>query len=197
MLKPVSDCAAAQWVVDALDVGSPHLPGIVPPLYERYVRIVHPGWNDPEASVEGTMPRGVSRPLRRILSTHTLSQQECWFGVWAGYGLMYKPGVPDTVSIDTGWREWDLLRGPIDVLDFRFFVEVEKSVNIAWPENKSWFVATEIDICSTYVGGSKVLIRDLSNAKDLEVLEASVSDDVFRDNDRLREVADAQPANWR
>ncbi len=189
MLKPVSNRAAAQWVVDALDVGSPLLPSTVPPLYERYVRIRHPRWNDLDAAVEGTMPWEVSGPLRRILATHTLNQQECWFGVWTGYGLTYKPDVPDTVSIDTGWREWVLFRGPIHTLDFRFFVEESQSVNIAWPEDKSWFVATEIDILSTYVGGSKALIRDLLNTKELDISEASISDNIFSDNDRLRELA--------
>ena len=192
MLNPVTDRAEAQWVVDALHVGSPRLPSIVPPLYERYVRIVHPGWDEPDeagdAPVQGSMPGTVSESLRRILSAHTPSRHSCWFGVWIGFGLTPKPEVPDTVSIKTRSREWDLFRGAIQILNFRFFVEFEQSANIAWPEDRSWFVATEIDISSTYVGGSEALVRDLLNDKELKAVEASVSDDVFGDNDRLREL---------
>ena len=191
MLKPVSDRAAAQWVVDALD-GSPRLSSIVPPLYERYARILHPGWDDPDGTAVGTMPMAVSGMLRRILPAHTPSPKRCWFGVWVGFGCTPKPEVPDTVSINTKWREWMLFRGGLEVLDFRFFLEEEQSANVAWPDSQSWFVGTELDVRCTYVGGSDTLIRDLLNAKELEVREASVSDDVFRDNDRLRELAAAK-----
>ena len=46
-----------------------------------------------------------------------------------------------------------------------------QSPNMWWPDDRAWFVATEIDLMSTYVGGTKACIADLLAAEALEVLE--------------------------
>lgn len=45
-----------------------------------------------------------------------------------------------------------------------------------WPEDRSWFVTTDIDSASTYVGGSEALIRVLLSDDVLEVVPADLED---------------------
>jgi hypothetical protein len=60
-----------------------------------------------------------------------------------------------------------------------------RSPNLWWPDDRSWFVATEIDFGSTYVGGGRELIGRVLAHPALEALPARSSDDPGHDADRL------------
>ena len=47
-----------------------------------------------------------------------------------------------------------------------------------WPEDRAWFVATEPDLASTYIGGRERAIARLASDSRLEVLEARLTDDL-------------------
>ncbi|MET0999477.1 MAG: hypothetical protein ABWX73_12220 [Marmoricola sp.] len=49
------------------------------------------------------------------------------------------------------------------------------SPNLIWPADRAWFVATEIDLPWTGVGGSAALVRDLLGAPALDVVPARAS----------------------
>ncbi len=40
-------------------------------------------------------------------------------------------------------------------------VGADQTPNLWWPEDRAWFVATEIDLAWTYVGGREALIEQL------------------------------------
>ncbi|HET9861587.1 MAG TPA: hypothetical protein VFQ19_17575 [Nocardioidaceae bacterium] len=52
------------------------------------------------------------------------------------------------------------------------------SPNLIWPADHAWFVATEIDLPWTGIGGSTALIEDLFSAQDLDVEEVEPRDDL-------------------
>ena len=60
-----------------------------------------------------------------------------------------------------------------------------ESPNLIWPADRSWFVASEIDLDSTFVGGSTELINDLLADRRLEAWPASPADPVTADSDAL------------
>ena len=60
-----------------------------------------------------------------------------------------------------------------------------ESPNLIWPADRSWFVASEIDLDSTFVGGSTELINDLLADSRLEAWPASPADPVIADSDVL------------
>lgn len=60
-----------------------------------------------------------------------------------------------------------------------------ESPNLIWPADRSWFVASEIDLDSTFVGGSTELINDLLADSRLEAWPASPADPVTADKDVL------------
>jgi hypothetical protein len=53
---------------------------------------------------------------------------------------------------------------------------VGQSPNLWWPQNRSWFVSTEIDSVSTYIGGSRRLVDTLQAAPMFEVIEVAPTD---------------------
>jgi hypothetical protein len=61
----------------------------------------------------------------------------------------------------------------------------DQSPNLWWPQDRAWFVATEVDHAWTYIGGSRELIGLLMADKRLEILQTKPSDKPFYDGDSL------------
>ena len=59
-----------------------------------------------------------------------------------------------------------------------------QSVNLWWPDDRAWFVSTEIDFAWTYVGGTTALLEGLLADPLLEILPATVSDHITYQADR-------------
>lgn len=77
---------------------------------------------------------------------------------------------PLDAAVDMGWRPNE---GAF----------VPQSPNLFWPDDHAWCVATEIDLDSTYVGGSAALIEDLMADNRLEALRVEVTDEVWAISD--------------
>jgi hypothetical protein len=150
--------------------------------------------------------------LLEVLARHTASLQQCWFGVWEGYGWL-RPGGPILFASTDGTpppppserrfaaidydarvplpqRKYLLFGGPLNAaLEIGDWPTAEwflpHSPNIFWADDVSWCVATEIDLFCTYVGGSRALIDELLADERLEVWEAHLDDPVAYDSDLL------------
>ena len=112
----------------------------------------------PSQPDEGRLPPQVARVIQQVLSAHADTAAPCWFGVWVGFAYEYREGIPATRSLSTQYREWDLFRAPLDALTLNFFDVGDffyQSANIVWPDDRSWCLATDIDMTSSYLGGAK------------------------------------------
>jgi hypothetical protein len=148
-----------------------------------------PLWDDSPA--EGHLPAAVAARLTAVLRRHTTTPDDCWFGVWAGFG--WSVDVPGPAETDLLGRAYLLLRGPIDLAAANTAPEpAEQSVNIWWPADRAWCVVTDIDLMSTYVGGSTACIDELLAAPDLEVVPAAVPDRVDMGADVINPVPDRE-----
>jgi hypothetical protein len=58
------------------------------------------------------------------------------------------------------------------------------TLNLAWPDDRSWFVASEIDFDSTVVGGSRELV-DRVLASGLETAEIGADADLSWEGDHV------------
>ncbi|HEY5025919.1 MAG TPA: hypothetical protein VII76_13155 [Acidimicrobiales bacterium] len=132
----------------------------------------HPGVEP----TSGALPIEVSRPLVEALREETGTPERCWFAVWEGFGALssWVEGAP---TFDLPHRRYHLLVGPIETI----FESVEdppfdQSANLWWPDDRSWCVATEIDLNTTYVGGSRQCVDRLLGESGLEVYEVAPSD---------------------
>ena len=82
-------------------------------------------------------------------------------------------------------RDYLLFEGPLASLaqfgysiewpDGRRFFD-HASPNLWWPDDRAWCVATEIDLDSTYIGGSQALAADLLNDPRVEATPVRAED---------------------
>ncbi|OOQ54898.1 hypothetical protein AFM16_02415 [Streptomyces antibioticus] len=130
-----------------------------------------------EHPAEGPTPVGVARRLLPVLARHTGTAGRCWFGLWAGYGRRSFDGVP---CFETPHRERVLLSGPLD--DVLSPVEPDEFAELPdlwWPQDRAWCVGGDVDLVSTYIGGSPELIAELLASPLLETLPVAPGDSVY------------------
>lgn len=107
-------------------------------------------------------------------------------GIWTGAAIL--PKVIALPRVELPGRGYFLLSGPLSsIIDEEMVagsseeghsgVEfVSQPPSIFWPEDKSWCVASEIDLDSTYVAGSTELIAELLDEPALETWPAKRED---------------------
>ena len=106
----------------------------------------------------------------------------CSFGVWEGYGGDLTVGGPvvedvprrsdEMAVLELPWRSYAMFEGPVAGATC-FMTSRFQSPNLWWPEDRSWFIASEIDLPWTYVAGSRHLVDELLDDPEIEALESS------------------------
>jgi hypothetical protein len=109
-----------------------------------------PFWG--QRTLEGTLARVVSKGLLPILTEETTTPQLCWFCLWDGFGDINQRHYEGVPRMETPGSTY-LLLGPLDAIPL-----FGQTPNIIWPDDRAWCLTTEIDLDSTYVGGSKECI---------------------------------------
>ena len=143
---------------------------------------------------EGSLEPDLARVLQSVLGHETADSVPCWFGIWEGFGSL-TDGQRAAPSIEAPGRRWHLFRAPLDHLERSFEDGFEhQPANLAWPEDRSWCLATEIDAEVTYVGGSKDLISAILEEPGLEAVPARLDERLARLSDVLTPVVD-KPAD--
>jgi hypothetical protein len=117
----------------------------------------------------GSLPEQVVRALMTALSKHTATADHCWFAIWEGWGGL-RGDIRSAVSFQLPSRGYHLLGGPLtaSMESTDDFPAVFRSASLWWPDDRSWLVATEIDLESTYVGCSADCANALLAARELE-----------------------------
>jgi hypothetical protein len=138
----------------------------------------------------GGLPRGQLHALLRVLERYTTTSDQCFIGCWEGYGWPDASAWVSAPRLELDQRAFLVREGPIGLVDEvgrrspegHFFVEPP---TIVWPADRAWFVASDPDLDSTYVGGSAALIAELLECAELEAwavapddLVAIVSDEI-------------------
>ncbi|MDE0063233.1 MAG: hypothetical protein OXU72_10650 [Gammaproteobacteria bacterium] len=168
------------WVVDELP-GAELLP------------VLRPGDAWITGPREGSLEPDLARTLQSVLARATEDSVPCWFGIWEGFGYLTQ-AQRAAPAIEAPGRRWHLFRAPVDHLERSFVDGFEnQTANLAWPEDRSWCLATEIDAEVTYVGGSKKLISAILEAPGLEAMPARLDGRLAGLRDVLTPVVD-QPA---
>lgn len=128
----------------------------------------HPG--------EGPTPPDVARALIPVLGRHTRTPERCWFGLWSGYGRWEFDGIP---TFATPGRDEVLLAGTLaDAVSPLALDEFAELPDLWWPEDRAWCVGGDVDLVSTYVGGSPQLIAELLSDPELEAHAVGAGDPV-------------------
>jgi hypothetical protein len=136
-----------------------------------------PVWDDGPS--EGHLPVAVAARLGVVLGRHTGTPGDCLFGRWDGFGFdLPDPDVPARLLM-RGGHDVVLVRGTVTDATRNLAPEPhEQSANIWWPADQAWCVVTDIDLTSTYVGGSAACVAELLATAGLESFPASPGDPV-------------------
>lgn len=106
----------------------------------------------------------------------------------------FGPDVIDGPRLQLPDRSYLLFRGPLGAVagerglpwptavDYRWWPQ---SPNLLWPADRSWCLATEIDLDSTVVGGSRALVDALLAHPGLEALPVREDDSLMADGDAI------------
>jgi hypothetical protein len=134
-------------------------------------------WDDGPA--EGHLPVAVAARLAGVLARHTTLPSDCIFGRWDGFGYdLPDPDVPPRLLL-RGNHDVVLVRGAVTDAVRNLAPEPhEQSANLWWPADQAWCVATDLDLTSTYVGGTAACIDDLLRTPGLEALPVRPEDPV-------------------
>jgi hypothetical protein len=128
-----------------------------------------PLWD--QAPARGHLPVGVAGHLVAVLRRHTRTPDDVFFGVWSGFGFI----VGDAPLLELPAQGYWLVRGPIGLATANMAEEPsEQSVSLWWPADRAWFVATDIDLVTTFVGGSAACVADLVRRPGLEIARVPV-----------------------
>ena len=147
------------------------------------------------APSSGVLPSAELDALADILARHTDPSGECLFGIWEGWGWIDWAAAELRAAprLELPNRSYLVVAGPLHAL-----VEIgwrpqrdpdedlrREAPSLIWPANRSWFVASEIDLDSTFVGGSLALIDDLLAEPRLEAWLARPLDQVTANSDPI------------
>jgi hypothetical protein len=133
-------------------------------------------WNDSPA--EGHLLAPVAARLAAVLAAHTADPDDCWFGAWID------DATDDDAALHLGRRAFRLVRGPIGLAAANFADEpAEQGANLWFPADRAWCVVTDIDLMSTYVGGSAAAVAAVLADGGLEAWPAGPDDVVTPDGD--------------
>jgi hypothetical protein len=131
-----------------------------------------PLWDD--APAMGHLPEQVAERLAAVLRGHTTTPDDCWFGL----SDTWVPG-PTTSRLTVGGRAYLLVRGPVQLAAANLLPEPSsQSAN-------AWCVASDIDLVTTYVGGSSACIAAVLADDGLETAPADAGQPVTWDADRV------------
>ena len=132
--------------------------------------------------------------LAAFLAGYTDTPQDCFFGIWEGYGqfsvgsmvmLSTNGGIPLSPPAEVlkaeqfvcdDWKHL-LYRGALDAIESFYTVPIWGNLpNIWWPSDRAWFVMSHYDMNSTYIAGSEECIQALLNHQFFEVLPVAAND---------------------
>jgi hypothetical protein len=140
-------------------------------------------WND--APAEGHLPIAVAGRLAAVLSRHTSTPGDCWFGLAAEAAPEFAPG---------GGAAHLLVRGPLPLAAANFVPEpAEQGPSLWWPADRAWVVVTDPHLTSTYVGGTAAAVAEVLAADGIEAWPAEPADPVAPDSDPVNPPPDTEP----
>lgn len=134
----------------------------------------------------GILPSRLAELLVSALAVHTGTPDSCWYGAWNGkFPSLIQVSAP---VFRIPLRDMYLLHGPLSGLPQNLAPSpVEARANIAWPSDRSWVLATDIDLRTTYLAGSMDCVRSLVESSSIEAFSVQSTDLVTLGSDTLND----------
>ena len=136
---------------------------------------------------EGQLVRPQLDRQSDLLRAATLTPEALWMLVWTGFGVnalaeLGHKELDVSASLTSSGRKYFLCRGSFENVtpgeEGPAFMEPP---TFWWPEDRAWFVSTDIDGPCTFIGGASSLIDQIVSAEQLEAFPAGLEDPVAGD----------------
>lgn len=126
--------------------------------------------------------------LCRVLAAHTTTAADCYIAVWCGYGWLDWANFASRLELRLDQRTFVVRRGAIEMAREVGWRHPEGTFaseppSLIWPADRAWFVASDVDLDSTYIGGSSVLIDAVLANERLESWGIGPADPITADSD--------------
>ncbi len=97
-------------------------------------------------------------------------------------------------TFDMPARRMHLLCGPVaDIAHFYLYRFGANAPSIWWPDDRAWCVGNDVDLMTTYLGGTAAAIEAVVNDPELEALVIPAGQDVTSEADRVNPPAGRPP----
>jgi hypothetical protein len=149
----------AGWLSEAVVGSFGSVGGLLPAHYESYLLVE----SAPE-SIEDwwRAQRQIITALAEVLSRFTDTPEESWFAIWEGHSSYWDSveALRRLPRLDRPHRSYYLISGR--VIDVENIVEPMQPrgwfrPDLWWPEDRRWFVGTDVDFWCNYIGGSRAM----------------------------------------
>jgi len=138
------------------------------------------------------LPAEALAVLCEVLAAHTGTPDACCIGAWEGHGWPVDTwaGAGGLEALHLENRTYLIRQGPLaqslDIGWRSFFGEViTEPPNLLWPADRAWFVSSDTDLDSTYLGGSAALVDALLRHPGLEAWPIQATDHITIDSDTV------------
>ena len=196
-----TSAAATEWIPPRLEPAgrtAPRVAQLVPSGFDRYVRLWHPRENSQGQRALGRLADPVLAALVHHLSAGAdLDEVRVWAAYWEGWGdlarglqALTRRRTWTTGEVEAGafafdeYRRYVLLTGPLAGLLTPGQRQFHLTPQLWWPEDHSWFVASEIDFDLTLVGADARTSEAILFDPALECDEVHVGDVLTQFGDR-------------
>ena len=122
----------------------------------------------------GQLPYRETQALAGTLAMHTSTPDQCWFAFWEGRNFSDLPSHAPRLNA-CGCGPMVVMGGPITRATDTF---EDYGPNLWWPHDRAWCVATNIDLMTTYIGGSTKCINHLLENPAIESVVVQPDQDV-------------------
>lgn len=199
-LRVLDAGAACSWLVAAISDPNGTVRSLIPRGFTAYVRIANGPTADQRNATEQSDPYLTEGTLSAPVLERLIANVEpftpdsmCLFAFWDGWAWLHGP--PQHQSLPPGdvgrWetfpsgvlfrlqhREYRVYEGSLSHVR-RLSKSAETyahSPNLWWPTDRSWIAVTDIDLRSTFIGGSLDLAKALEKDSALRVQKVGLND---------------------
>jgi hypothetical protein len=154
----------AAWLPEAVNGSFGSVGGLLPGHYESYLLVE----SAPERIEDWwAAQRQIIAALAEVLSAYTETADEAWFAIWEGHSSRWDSvaALHQVPRFDLPHRTYYLITG--QVIDVEHIWEPIARhwfrPDLWWPEDRQWFVATDVDFWCNYVGGSRTMTEAVTS----------------------------------
>ncbi|TLW90654.1 hypothetical protein FFT09_20105 [Saccharomonospora piscinae] len=140
-------------------------------------------WTDPPE--QGTLPPEIIGSVVEVLRRCTDTPDNCFFALWSGWADVRRLDIAKAAHLRLPGRDYIVFQGAIDTAKQSVFKWRFQAMNLWWPADRRWFLATDIDLESTYIGIDDNGMEAMMNQDLLETIATDPNNGITTSSDSV------------